>query len=62
MSIRLEMEPASAGDVKIVADICWNFQPTGQAPVEQVVRTGKVFETQDVVGAVLAFWPITATG
>jgi hypothetical protein len=56
------MEPAPLDGVKIVADIYWNFQPTGQALVEPVVRAGKVFETQDVVGAVLAFWPITATG
>jgi len=62
ISIRLELEPATAGGVKIVADIYWNFQPTGQAFVEQVVRAGKVFEKQDIVGAMLALWPIIATG
>jgi len=34
MSIRLELEPATACGVKIVADIYWNLQPTRQALVE----------------------------
>jgi hypothetical protein len=34
MSIRLELEPATVGGVKIVADIYWNLQPTWQALVE----------------------------
>jgi hypothetical protein len=56
------MEPASVGGVKIVADIYWDSQPTGQAVVEQALQAGKVFERQGVVGAALALMSISATG